>query len=514
MQVYLNRADFIQLSILLLVISIIYICIVELMKHTNFVRKVRKLPSIQPLRFLIGNLYEIWINRSNFTDLYLSVSRMTNERGGLCVFWTSYYPAVLITSWEYASKILRNKKFLSRGVPETFPRGIGILSIRGEEWRARRALISPSFAPNVIKSFIPKISENVNNLISVLESLDGNIVEPIATFEPHILSMILETSLGFKDDMDDEERSEILNSMRKIVIYLISTTSTPLMWIKPLRKIFMMIDGTETALRKLFKYAKHIIDSRMEEFSTNENKSRELSYSKRRNRALLDSLLEVFIHETVDGKHSVDHKVLIDELLTVMITNYETTLSSSIWLMHSMASNPTIQEKLFQELSEFDEPEEAIEISRINELTFLDQCVKENLRIHPPVCIVGREISEDTQLDGYLIPKGTQTLAAIYSIHHDERIYPDPEKFDPSRFEPDNSDKIPSGAFLPFGDGPRRCIGERLAILGNKIIISKIIKKFRIVLMESENVELVIGLILKPKSPLKFRFVLRDQAEH
>ncbi|XP_074592914.1 cytochrome P450 4V2-like [Brevipalpus obovatus] len=473
---YLNRIEFFQLSILLLVTSIIYICFIKLVKYTNFVRKVRKLPSIQPLRFLIGNLYEIWINRSNFTEFYLSVSKMTNERGGLCVLWKSYRPTVFITSWEYSSRILRNRKFLNRGATEKYSKDMGIFSLRGEEWRARRALISPSFAPNVIKSFIPKISKNVNNLISVLESLDGHIIEPRATFEPHILSMILETSLGFEDDMNDGERSEILDAMRKILKHLTNTIFAPPMWIAPLRKIFTLIDGTETVVRKLFKFSKHIIDSRMEEISTNGDKSGKLSTSKRRNQALLDFLLGAFIHGTADGKHSIDHKALTDELRTVMLTNYETTLSSSIWLMHSMASNPIIQEKLFRELSELDETEEAITISRINEFTFLDQCVKENLRIYPPLCIVEREMSEDTQLDGYLIPKGAQTLIAIYSIHHDERIYPDPEKFDPTRFELDNSDKIPAGAFIPFGDGPRRCIGERLGLLINKIIISKIIK--------------------------------------
>ncbi|XP_074596472.1 cytochrome P450 4c3-like [Brevipalpus obovatus] len=174
-----------------------------------------------------------------------------------------------------------------------------------------------------------------------------------------------------------------------------------------------------------------------------------------------------------------------------------------------MANNPDIQQKLHEHLSDFDEKNKNMTLEQLNELTFLDQCIKENLRISPPVANIVRIVGQDTLLDGHLVPKNLLSLTFVHAIHHDEEIYPDPEVFDPSRFEPENFAKIPPGAFIAFGDGPRHCIGDRLAILESKIIFSNIIKKFRVELVDEQELRLKIDLLTKPEIPLKFRIIPR-----
>jgi len=176
-----------------------------------------------------------------------------------------------------------------------------------------------------------------------------------------------------------------------------------------------------------------------------------------------------------------------------------------------MAHNPDTQQKLYEELSDFDESNENITIAQINELTYLDQCVRENLRIHPPGATIVRMVDEDVPIGDLVLPQGALTVTFIHAIHHDKRIYPNPDKFDPSRFEPENFAKIPPGAYIPFGDGPRRCIAERLALLESKLIFSNLVKKFKIEPVNSEKVELKIDLLTCPKKPLEFRFIPREK---
>ncbi|XP_074604015.1 putative cytochrome P450 6a13 [Brevipalpus obovatus] len=193
-----------------------------------------------------------------------------------------------------------------------------------------------------------------------------------------------------------------------------------------------------------------------------------------------------------------------------MAASYEGIIISTLWFMYNMSKNPDIQEKLFEELSNFDESNESMIASQINELTFLDQCVKANLRIYPPLACLPRKTSEEIGINGYSLPEGTLTLTAIYSIHHDEKIYSDPNQFDPSRFDPENITKIPPGAYIPFGDGPRRCIGERLGLLGSKIIFSSIIKNFRIVSSKENNIRVKTDLRTEFMNSVKFHFIPRN----
>lgn len=102
-------------------------------------------------------------------------------------------------------------------------------------------------------------------------------------------------------------------------------------------------------------------------------------------------------------------------------------------------------------------------LSQLQELRYLEMCIKESLRIYPPVPLISRLAGEDIVTPkGYQIPNKTHIHIHIYDLHHDPAIYPDPEKFDPDRFLPENVAKRHPFAFLPFSGGPRNCIGNYL----------------------------------------------------
>ncbi|XP_074596470.1 cytochrome P450 4c21-like [Brevipalpus obovatus] len=411
----------------------------------------------------------------------------------------------------YIEKILGNKKFLDRGWPSRkLSRGAdGLVSLADGEWKAHRNLVTPSYAPNVLENFIPTIIEYSQLMVNDFEASGGNFIEPIHILQNHMISIVLDTSMGLRNEVDHDTR---LKMKKRLTDHLNSRFDRILRihtWSDTITKLINWIYGVEDETENLRKHGMMIIEKRLERRAIRDEY--DSTTSKRRNRAFLDNLLDAFVGREGGKGQKIDLEGLLSELLTIMATSYETIINTTLWFMYNMACNPSIQERLYQELADFDEKNEMMTISQINELQFMDQCVKENLRIHPPVCNMVRKTSEKVELDGYIVPKGTLTCTFIYCVHHDEKIYPDPDKFDPSRFEPQNLAKIPSGAYIPFGDGPRRCIGERLANLEAKIIFSSIIKRFRIVPFEAEKVRVTLDLLTRTTEPLKFRFIRREK---
>jgi len=413
-------------------------------------------------------------------------------------------------------KILSNKKFLDRGWPSrVLTSGFdGLVSLANDEWKAHRTLVSPSYAPNVIENFVPTLLEHIELILDDLGDTNEDIVEPLDILQRRILSVVLETSMGLKDEVADTDRLELLEAIESFLNSQFDRILRAYTWNDTTNKLYNWIYGIKDQREKLRNYGYRIIRSRLEKKLKHTQISSKHAHdnpTNKRNQAFLDHMLGTFMNETSAKNQKIDEKGIMNELINIMMTSYETIINTTLWFLYNMACNPQIQEKLYEELLDFNEKNECMTISHINELTFLDQCVKENLRTHPPVSMMVRKIDSDLELDCYLIPKGTLTVTSIHSVHHDEKIYACPEKFDPSRFEPENFAKIPAGAYIPFGDGPRRCIGEKLALFEAKIIFSNIIKKFRVIPVEPEKVKIQIDLLTRPTEPLRFRFIRRDK---
>ena len=140
----------------------------------------------------------------------------------------------------------------------------------------------------------------------------------------------------------------------------------------------------------------------------------------------------------------------------------------------------------------------------------MDQCIKEVLRLRPTVPIMGRELTEDCHIDGYLLPKGTQTYVSAWNVHRHEDFWTDPERFDPDRFSRDNSVGWHPFAFVPFAAGQRNCIGQRFAWDEMKVMITKLLRHFRLVTHQRiEEVRPLNALVLKPDRKLDIELLAR-----
>lgn len=150
--------------------------------------------------------------------------------------------------------------------------------------------------------------------------------------------------------------------------------------------------------------------------------------------------------------------------------------------------------------------------NELKELSFMERCIKESLRLFPSVPFISRLVSEDFKTaSGYTVPKNAMAHIHIYDLHHNPDIYPDPEKFDPDRFLPENTKSRHPFAYLPFSAGPRNCIGQKFAMLELKALLCGILSNFVLEPVDKpENVEMITDLVLRSKGSIRVKFVPRQ----
>jgi cytochrome P450 len=144
-------------------------------------------------------------------------------------------------------------------------------------------------------------------------------------------------------------------------------------------------------------------------------------------------------------------------------------------------------------------------------MKYLEQCIKECLRLYPPIQIIGRQtIKEFTVNNKYLIPFNSTVYVPLVCVHRDPQTFPNPEVFDPKRFSPELRKNRNPYSFIPFSAGPRNCIGQKFALLEEKAILATIFRKYKIQSFVYRNeIKMDISILLRPSNKLKMKFELK-----
>jgi cytochrome P450 len=135
-------------------------------------------------------------------------------------------------------------------------------------------------------------------------------------------------------------------------------------------------------------------------------------------------------------------------------------------------------------------------LEHMDQLQYLGQVIDETLRIYPPIHIGNRHLAEDLDFQGYRLPAGRRLMYSIYATHHDEKHWNNPEQFDPDRFAP--GVKPQPYTFVPFGGGPRNCIGAAFAQVEAKVVLARILQRFKLRLLQ-EDFRVYMGATLEPR---------------
>uniref|UniRef100_A0A8D0CCS2 Thromboxane-A synthase n=1 Tax=Salvator merianae TaxID=96440 RepID=A0A8D0CCS2_SALMN len=374
-----------------------------------------------------------------------------------------------------------------------------ILMLRDERWKNVRSLLTPAFSVASVKEMAPLINQACDILLSNLKVYADSgtafdIQRNYCSFTLDVVaSMAFGTCLDSQKNPNDAfvkntKRFFELSMFRPLLLLVIAFPfiMIPLLRILPNKKrdevngFFINTVKTMIALRDQQDPNERRRDFLQLMLDTQTSANKE--HSETINQA------DVCFHnkETGVSKNSPKQQQKIlsaDEIAgqasLFLIAGYETTTSTLSFATYLLAMNPECQEKLLQEIDEFSSKHDVPDYQNVNELAYLDMVIAEVLRMYPPAFRFTREAVRDCTVLKQKIPAGAIMEIAVGHLHHNPKFWPEPEKFIPERFTAEHKQRRHPFVYLPFGGGPRGCIGVRLALMEIKITLVRILQKFK-----------------------------------
>jgi cytochrome P450 len=217
-----------------------------------------------------------------------------------------------------------------------------------------------------------------------------------------------------------------------------------------------------------------------------------------------DDFLSILLRAREDDGSTMSNEQVQNEALTLFGAGHETTATALTWVWYLLATHPEVYRRVQEEVDSVLQGRVPT-YSDLPRLPYCLQVFKEALRLYPPAYGVARAASHNVELDGYKIKQGVGVIAAIYAMHHCSTYYLDPEKFDPERFTPENEKRLPRYAYLPFGAGPRICIGNHFSMMEGHFLLATLAQRVTFDLVPGQNVksDLSKTLTLRPTHGLK-----------
>ncbi|CRK87607.1 CLUMA_CG001403, isoform A [Clunio marinus] len=366
---------------------------------------------------------------------------------------------IMMADAEMAEDILSSHKFLTKvGIYDLMRPwlGDGLLLSSGKKWFQRRKIMTPAFHFRILEKFVEVMDEQGKVLIEVLNKFNGEDINIYPFINLYALDVICESAMGCKINAQKED-CEYVTAVKEFF--------DPIKQIPFFYQFMDLYKKEKKSLKILHSFTDGVIKARREELlNKNENENSGEGFGIKRKMALLDLLLQ----SAVDGKPLTNADIR-EEVDTFMFEGHDTTTSGISFCLYNIAKYPEVQKKILEEInSEAIDDDEVLSLQILNRLQYLELVIKESLRLYPSVPLISRKLPEDCTVGGYTFPKDASVIISPYLMGRDEKLFPDPMRFAPERFNVETTvEKLNPFAYVPFSAGPRNCIGQKFAILGN-----------------------------------------------
>jgi len=365
--------------------------------------------------------------------------------------------------------------------------GNGLVTSEGDHWRRQRKLTQPAFH----RARLARLAETMAACVDErLRQWDQRAHPPVDLHEEMMqLTLRIVSRTLFGADLGDDLGPlgpAVTTCMHKANEYAEAVLRLPL-WVP-----------TRSNLR--FNRAKRVLDRIVHDI-----------IETRRRGQPRDDVLAMLMAATDDtGTERMSDQQLRDEVMTLFMAGHETIATAMSWTWLLLHQHPHVAERVRQEAAAvlggrapgFDD---------LPQLTYTGQVIDEVMRLRPPAWIVEREALADDQLGPWHVPAGTIVAVSPFMMHRHPGLWRDPERFDPERFDPARAADRPRHAYLPFGAGPRVCIGNHFALMEAKIILTTIIQRYAVVVVDPESVRMDPRVTLRPLN-MRGRLYRRPEA--
>ena len=426
---------------------------------------------------------------------------MRDHFGDISQDRSSAFPLVQIYSPEAIEHVLvRNAKNyqkdrILKGWDLVF--GEGLLVSEGEHWKRDRRVIQPAFSRARLAEYEGLMVHHARECARSVAWDPSSKVDVIKEMTELTLKIALDSLFGTESDT---------SLARKDLNHISSALSDLADWFEFSSGAFMAFTMLlprfpfpakvryERAVQRLDQILARII----------ERKRRELREGRSAPTDLLGALISAADPE--EGHEAVfSNRQVRDHALTFFLAGHETTSLALTYTLRLLALHPAIQDRLRQELKSVADPVGGeISLQALEQCKFLDQVIDESMRLFPPAAVTAREAIHQDVIHGYRVEPETTVVIPTWAIHRDSRFYgADVEKFRPERWTPEFRKALPRAAYLPFGFGPRMCIGFGFAIQEMKLILAAILLKHRVSMDQKDSeLRLQSSITMRPRDPV------------
>jgi len=450
----------------------------------------RGIPGPKPIPF-IGNVWGLW--RVNLPEFLVERCK---KFGNVYGTYEGFTPNLWINDTKIIKSILVknfnhfvNRRPFDMGETKVIRKMLSI--IENQEWKDLRAAVSPTFTSGKIKRYSAQMKECTDLLISRLHSMVKNVgkVDLKDQLSATTMGIIAKCAFGMhidnldaKDNIFMQKATQTFTSPANrspLVMFIFLLPETIVKW----ANILIINNGG-------FQFFCDFMANLIEDRSKSNQKFHDFpematesfsAFTKQENGKTVPMWNTEEINEYVAAQSVI-----------FLLAGFDTTANTLTSSCFVLARQPEIQEKIYDLVMEKIDQYGEVCHEMILDMPYLDHFINEILRLYPPVPVLERKCNEDIVCEGIHIPKGTMVSISTYALHYSEKYYTDPETCNPDRWNVENKSNLDPNAFLPFGAGPRNCVGMRFALEEIKIVLCSLIRDFKFYPVEETPEKLTV----------------------
>jgi cytochrome P450 len=361
--------------------------------------------------------------------------------------------------------------------------GKGLLTTHGEPWRTQRRLIQKGFDRRLLDALANIMQDSLSESLRHFEAeIQAGPVDIYPQLMKMTFAMVARSLFGAR--LKDEDIELVSHTICTVQEFIVRQTIQPYLnpWFAVSGDLRRHEEMRAQADAVLMKYIKQ-----------------------RRNQEPGQDLLQTLMDARYADGEGMSDELVLSESMQLLVAGHETSSNGLSWLLYLLSKRPETLEQVRQEFEAVlgDAPLGHADLPR---LEFTTQVIQEALRLYPPFWMIDRMAVADDQIGDIAIPKGSTVIVYVYGAHHAARYWEDPETFDAGRFVKGSDKARLPFTYLPFGGGPRVCIGNHYAMLQILMILSELLRKYDFELTPGQSIETRAMVILRPKNGIRMSF--------
>ncbi|KAA0705474.1 Cytochrome P450 3A40 [Triplophysa tibetana] len=426
-------------------------------------------------------------------------------------------PILMITDLEMIKAVMvkecystfTNRRETNETVAGPFADGITI--VKDERWKRIRSSLSPYFTSGRLKDIFPTAETHAERFIKNMLKRDQE--QPVKIKEavaPYSLDVVTSSSFSVDIDSINNPDDPFVTNIKKFFQFSLFSPFILILTLFPSVAILLSKMGitllSKSSMDFFYKALRKIKDEHNKESNGRVDFLKLMIQSQISDEQAVDTTSEQPI------KGLTDHEILSQSFVFIL-GGYETTSTTLSFLLYNLATNPDCLQHLVEEIDTnfpFNMP---VTYDALMKMDYLEMAINESMRLLPTFPRLERTCKKTVELNGVTIPKGTLVGIPTYVLNRDPQLWGCPDEFRPQRFSPESKSEVNQYAFMPFGLGPRNCIGMRFALMIMKLLVVKLLQNFTVETCKETQIPLELNVILQPKVPITLKFTPRSQRD-